>query len=296
MADAARCSLAAHHPPFDWGRTTDVGQLYLHRRTVVVRVGVGVRHLSRIGLWLALLLVLSGCRGTAATPTPPPMAVPTVAATALVTASATAPDSPTTAPATPAPANATPVSLANICAFAPPFERAATPVARPSPAAVPSGQPTRRPSAPLPEQVPPSLPLPNLAARYSLAVDRYVSRADRSDFHTAETVAVTNREGCALDRLTFSVTAARWGWFTLNGVQVAGQVVAARVGRRAIHITVVRYQVEGQPSRIAPGPGERMGPHGTRRIHESRTSADLLSLTQPCFLTPRRATDLVTKF
>src|SRR3712207_6897885 len=46
-------------------------------------------------------------------------------------------------------------------------------------------------------------------SRYTLAVDRFTFAAGRSEFRTAETVAVTNREGCALDRLTFSITAAR---------------------------------------------------------------------------------------
>ncbi len=193
-----------------------------------------------IVLLLTMLLLLNGCRSGESTLAPPPTAAPTVAPTAATTipamtatttAAVTTPATMAATTTAPVTTSATPASNTTRCAFTPPFAGVATPVARPVPTAttVPSGQPTRRPAAPLPEQVPPTLPLPNLAARYRLAVDRYVSRADRSDFHAAETVAVTNREGCALDRLTFSITAARWGWFTLNGVQVGGQTVVAQV-------------------------------------------------------------------
>jgi hypothetical protein len=106
-------------------------------------------------------------------------------------------------------------------------------------------------AAPRPGQEPPTIPLPNLAARYALTVDQFTFGVVRSEFRTAETVAVTNRESCALDRLTFSVTSARWGWFTLGGVRVGGQAVDARVDGTVLAVPL--------PQPLAPGATVEVG-------------------------------------
>jgi hypothetical protein len=219
-------------------------------------------------LALLLLTTLAGCQldPSAATLTVPATAAtspaPTQTATALAspaattspaTASATSRPVPSAAlqtatraaatPGTPAPPGAT-----NICVFAPPFGFATS---SPSPAPTPAVSP--RPTAlgvPAPPgQTPPTIPLPNLAAYYALTVDQF--DFSEGHLHTAETVQVTNREGCALDRLYFSITAARWGWFTLGGVRVGGQTVAATVEGTVLPVRLPQPLAAGATTEIA---------------------------------------------
>ncbi len=108
-----------------------------------------------------------------------------------------------------------------VCAFQPPFADQ-PPIAVASPRALPSGV-----GVPAPQQTPPTIPLPALKSTYTLTVDQVDFPEGR--LHTMQTVRVTNAEECALDRLYFSVTAARWGWFTLDAVQVGGQAINTAV-------------------------------------------------------------------
>lgn len=221
------------------------GGLYFGDGLVGGVLGVGMRFLVGV---LVLGVVLAGCQRSAPVTA---SVTPSVAGSATVgaTGSAVLPQaSPSRVAATPgSPVVASAVPSGEVCAFAPPF--GGTPVARPAATAtatvVQGGQPTQRPVAPRPGQDPPSVPLPNLAARYALTVDRFTFGASRSEFRVAETVVVTNREGCALDRLTFNVTAARWGWLALDGVRVGGQAVAARVEGVVLAVAL--------PQRLAPG-------------------------------------------
>lgn len=206
--------------------------------------------LYRVGALLVLTILLAGCQFTSTTPptaTPLATANPTTAPSATATTSAVGPTRPAATPATPAIASAAPTGA--ICAFEPPFGRNATPTVQPTPTATltaaQASQPTRRPTSVRPGQDPPTIPLPNLAARYALTIDNFTFGTARSDFRVAETVAVTNREGCALDRLTFSVTSARWGWFMLDGVRVGGQAVAANVNGTVLAVAL--------PQRLNPG-------------------------------------------
>jgi hypothetical protein len=217
-----------------------------------------------------MLTTLAGCQlGPTATPTaPPPTGVP-----AAVTAAATRTAASTPTPAAPGTiaalatatraipagaagtatrppvgtpsAAATPVAGA-VCAFTPPFAgTSATPGTRPSPSvALPTVT-----GAGAPTQTPPTIPLPNLAARYTLAIDEFDFAEGR--LRTAQTVRVTNRESCALDRLTFSVTAARWGWFSLSGVRVAGQPVAAALNGTVLPIVLPQPLAAGATTEIA---------------------------------------------
>ena len=130
------------------------------------------------------------------------------------------------------------------CAFTPPFGQDFA-----APAATPTASPnTRSIGAPAPVQTPPTIPLPDLAASYTLNVDQFDFAEGR--LRTAETVRVTNREGCALDRLYFSVTAARWGWFALTGVQVAGQPVAAQINGTVLPIRLPQPLAAGATTEI----------------------------------------------
>ncbi|HEY8598369.1 MAG TPA: hypothetical protein VIL85_08055, partial [Thermomicrobiales bacterium] len=133
-----------------------------------------------------------------------------------------------------------------ICAFTPPFGQAVT---------APSATATIGPAAgrngggaPAPAQTPPTIPLPNTAASYTLDVDQFDFAEGR--LRTTETVRVTNREGCALDRLYFSVTAARWGWFDLTGVQVAGQPVAAALSGTVLPLRLPQPLAAGATTEI----------------------------------------------
>jgi hypothetical protein len=216
-----------------------------------------------IGL-LILTITLAGCQiGSAPTPpaaiatlvepTATASASPTVAALPTPTTSispAATTQRPTTttttvsaSPGTPsgatAPTAATPVGA--VCAFAPPLAEAsgippATPGATPAVSATP-GRVTA------PAQVPPTIPLPDLAARYTLAIDGVDFDAGR--LHAAQTVVIANHEGCALDRLYFSVVAARWGWFTLDSVRVGGQPVAAAVTGTVLPVALARPLAPG---------------------------------------------------
>jgi len=186
-----------------------------------------------IGLFSLVILavMLAGCQigpttspavATAALAEPTSGVTPTIAA-ALPATPTTARPAATVTPR----AAATPAAPATgaVCAFAPPLAGAsgipsATPGATPSA----SGTPGR---VVAPAQVPPTTPLPDLAARYTLTIDGVDFDAGR--LHTAQTVQITNHESCALDRLSFSVVAARWGWFALDGIRVGGQPVAATV-------------------------------------------------------------------
>lgn len=202
----------------------------------------------RLGVVVVLCVALAGCQRAAPTALPTgTVAAPTIAP---------APVAPVATPLAPTPAapgaGATP--LAGVCAFEPPFGRVATPAARraaPTATATQGAQPTRRVSAPRPEQTPPSIPLPNLAARYTLVVDRFTFATGRSEFRVAETVAATNREGCALDRLTFSVVVARWGWFTLDSVRVGGRAIDARVEGTVLAIPLAQPLAPGATLEVA---------------------------------------------
>lgn len=226
--------------------------------------GPRVSRLAFCGVVVLLVaqLVLTSCSLSSPAPaSPTPGVLPTVAVAAT-----------TGAPATATLANATPTSLAPpatitpttrptatpaavaLCAFTPPFAPAAgTPGAR-GPA-----MPTRAastatigfdgvPGAGAPAQTPPSIPLPKLAARYKLAIDEV--RFNRGHLRTKETVQVTNQENCALDRLFFSVTVARWGWFTLDGVQVDGQPANATLDRTVLTVPLGRPLTPGATATV----------------------------------------------
>lgn len=183
--------------------------------------------------------------------------LPTVAATPSTSRPATAttaarPPTPAT-PATPS-AAATPRAAATpatattgaVCAFAPPLAGtsgipAATPGATPATSDTP-GRVT------IPAQVPPTIPLPALAAHYALTIDGV--EFDAGKLHTAQTVAITNQESCALDRLSFSVVAARWGWFTLDGVTVGGQPVAATITGTVLPVPLARPLAPGATTEV----------------------------------------------
>ncbi|HET8627708.1 MAG TPA: hypothetical protein VFL91_09830 [Thermomicrobiales bacterium] len=214
-------------------------------------------------LCLALLLALTGCslvsgtpratasrRGTAtATSTG---AIP-AAASATVATMATLPPAPTsTQPPTPAPtattaaspaAGATPTSGVALCHPAPPLPGLAAAPARPVSPIAPGGTP------PPPRQTPPTIPLPRLDARYTLAIDDV--RFDSGHLRARETIQATNREDCALDRLFLSVTAARWGWFTLDGARVDGQPVMAVVGGTVLPVALARPLRPGATATLA---------------------------------------------
>ncbi len=203
-----------------------------------------------IGLFglVILAVMLSGCQ---LRPTTPP---------AVATAALTEPTSvatPTTArPATTASpaASATPRGAATpaapttgaVCAFAPPLAGASgIPAATPGATPSASGTPGR---VVAPAQVPPMTPLPDLAARYTLAIDGV--DFDAGKLHTAQTVTITNREACALDRLSFSVVAARWGWFALDGVKVGGQPVAATISGTVLPVPLARPLAPGATTEV----------------------------------------------
>ena len=82
----------------------------------------------------------------------------------------------------------------------------------------------------------------------------------------------------------------------VNGPSFRARRCAVLVGRRANSTTFVRYQVEGQRSRIVPEPGECVGSHGTHRIHKSSLRAGVLPLTQPRFLAPESALSSLTSW
>ena len=222
---------------------------------------------------LILLLALSGCQLGPTTPAAVATVAPTEATAGTTSTKATAlpatPATPTTGrptagatsvpPATPAfPATprttavpraaATPTAPATgpVCAFAPPLAGAsgipaATPGATPAVSGIP-GQVTA------PAQVPPTTPLPDLAARYTLAIDGI--DFDAGKLHTAQTVTITNREACALDRLSFSVVAARWGWLTLDGVTIGGQPVPATISGTVLPVPLVRPLAPGATTEV----------------------------------------------
>lgn len=229
---------------------------------------------------LALLITLAGCQlspampsaaptatliapptATTATTPPPsaaavsPIASPAASPTAIPSGSPTAPAStptrpggsatasPATIPGTPTRAaprgGATPgTPAANaICAFAPPLAGA-------------SGIPVATPDRPRPPaQVPPTIPLPDLAARYTLTIDGV--DFDAGHLRTAQTIQITNHESCALDRLSFSVTAARWGWFALDGVRVGGQPVPATVTGTVLPVPLTHPLAAGATTDVA---------------------------------------------
>ncbi len=156
-----------------------------------------------------------------------------------------APPAATRAAASVTPGAGTP-GVGGICAFEPPLGRD---FATPPPAAtVPPARPPTLGVPPAPAQTPPSIPLPNVAARYALTIDGFDFAEGR--LHTAQTVQVTNREGCALDRLFFSVTAARWGWFTLGGVTVAGQQIPAMLDGTTLPVRLPQPLAAGATTEI----------------------------------------------
>lgn len=196
-------------------------------------------------LVLVVLLALTGCRvGTAPTTGVTPST--STAATRAGQVTATAISDPITTPAraplptaagtnTPAPAPPpapSPTATVTLCSPAPPF--ATPPAATPGP---PRGQPS------------PSIPLPRLEADYTLVVDEFRPLDGR--LRAAETVRVTNREGCALDRLFFSVTAAQWGWFTLDATRVEGQAVDAAVGGTVLPVRLPRPLAPGESATLS---------------------------------------------
>jgi hypothetical protein len=201
---------------------------------------------------LILAVTLAGCQLSPAAPT----AVATAAlaeATAVVTPTVAARPAPTPttrgAAATAAPGGGTPGApmTGAVCAFAPPLAGASG-----IPAATPGATPTvsGAPGPPAaPAQVPPTIPLPALSAHYTMTVDGVDFDAGR--LHTSETVAITNNEGCALDRLSFSVVAARWGWFALDGVRVAGQPVAATVTGTVLPVPLAQPLAPGATVEVA---------------------------------------------
>lgn len=211
------------------------------------------------GLVLVLLmaqLALASCSlgGAAPTPTvartptplPPSATLPATStpptpspgvATATSSPSATASPSlarPAT-PATPLARGTASPGAGGLCVFPPPFPSSATPTTPRPVATAPRGTP---PVAGPPAPTPPTIPLPALQARYSIAVDDV--RFETGHLRARETVRVTNREPCALDRLYFSVTVARWGWFTLDGVAVAGQPTAASVAGTVLPVVLTQ--------------------------------------------------------
>jgi len=171
-------------------------------------------------------------------------------ATAGIPAAPATPRGTTTAvvPATPggAASPAAPTTGA-VCTFAPPLAGASgIPAATPGATPAVSGTPGR---VIAPAQVPPTIPLPALAARYTMTIDDVDFDAGR--LHTAQTVAITNQENCALDRLYFSVTAARWGWFTLDSVRVGGQPVAATITGTVLPVPLTRPLAPGATTEVA---------------------------------------------
>jgi len=169
-----------------------------------------------------------------ATATSVPLATPAVPATPRITATPRAAATPA-APATGA-----------VCAFAPPLAGASDiPAATPGATPAESGTPGQ---VAAPAQVPPTTPLPDLAARYTLAIDGI--DFDTGKLHTAQTVTITNREACALDRLSFSVVAARWGWFTLDGVTVGGQPVPATISGTVLPVPLARPLTPGATTEV----------------------------------------------
>lgn len=229
-------------------------------------------------LLLLLVITLAGCQLAPGSPTAPP-AASTATTTAVITtpptsAAVTSPTTATSGPATPPvtttagaatptrattpaprgtatrPAGATPSAAASpvsgaVCAFAPPFAGVPlAPSATPGIATAPMGG-----GAPAPGQTPPTIPLPDLDSRYTLAVDQFDFAEGR--LRAAQTVRVTNNEGCALDRLYFSITAARWGWFALDGVRVGGQPVTASVTGTVLPVALPRPLAAGATAEIA---------------------------------------------
>lgn len=222
-------------------------------------------------LTLLFLSTLASCQIGPAAPTPTPVASAT--ATSIPTPLASSNPTPTPGTTTATAASVTPSSapqatvaqtatraaattpgtaaspvVGGICAFAPPITRAAsTPTPRPTTFASPRPPALGVPAAP--GQTPPTIPLPDLAARYTLTVDQFDFAEGR--LHTAETVRVTNREGCALDRLYFSITAARWGWFTLDAVRVGGQTVAVAVDGTVLPVRLPQPLAAGGTIEVA---------------------------------------------
>lgn len=213
---------------------------------------------------LLLAITLAGCQlgtttpssaATAALTEATSVVTPTLAAalsptptTGRPAAVRTATAATTAAPATPrSAATPTAATAGTVCSFAPPLAGgrgipAATPGATPATANAPG-------RVAVPAQVPPTIPLPALAARYSLAIDGV--DFDAGKLHTAQTVTITNREACALDRLYFSVVAARWGWFALDSVRVAGQPVAAAVSGTVLPVPLAQPLAPGATVEVA---------------------------------------------
>ncbi len=169
---------------------------------------------------------------------------PTTGSTAAVRTATAAPTAVTTPRGAATPGAPT---TGTVCAFAPPLAGASgIPAATPGATPAVSGTPGQ---VAAPAQVPPTVPLPDLAARYTMTIDGVDFDAGR--LHTAQTVAITNREGCALDRLYFSVTAARWSWFALDSVRVAGQPVAATVIGTVLPVPLAQPLVPGATVEVA---------------------------------------------
>lgn len=140
----------------------------------------------------------------------------------------------------------TPVRNA-VCTFAPPFAGASDiPLATPG---VTSAVPATPAQPGAPTQIPPTIPLPNLAASYTLTIDDVDFDAGR--LRTVQTIQITNRESCALDRLYFSVTAARWGWFALDSVRVGGQPAPASVTGTVLPVPLAHPLAAGATTEVA---------------------------------------------
>lgn len=171
---------------------------------------------------------------TAPTPTQPPTLVPTPSPP---TAPTTAP-SPTRVAGSPAPPTpvATTGGAAALCTPEPPFAARATPTAA---------------AAATPAPAPPTIPLPNMEADYDLVVDEFDYAAGR--LRVAETVRVTNREACALDRLFFSVTAASYGTgtFTLGAVRLDGAPTNAALDGTVLRVRLDRPLAPGASTTVA---------------------------------------------
>src|SRR5687767_11374276 len=91
-------------------------RLYLATRSVGPTTGGGMRGVARIGVVLALFVLLAGCQRTAPVPTPTPtVSAPTAAPSATVAALPATPASPG---ATPVATSASPAAAGDFCAFA----------------------------------------------------------------------------------------------------------------------------------------------------------------------------------
>ncbi len=178
---------------------------------------------------------------TQTTARPAATTAPSTPASPVTPALPTAPTTPATTVTPRGAATPTAATVGAVCAFTPPLAGGrGIPAATPGATPPVSGTPGR---VAAPAQVPPTIPLPDLAARYTMTIDGVDFDAGR--LHTTQTVAITNGEACALDRLSFSVVAARWGWFTLDSVRVAGQPVAATVTGTVLPVPLARPLTPG---------------------------------------------------